>query len=86
MPAKTYRNSKSVKILWKDAKFYHFFRNKKESLTLTMCQGEIIKNTKDFIILRNSRQFVFSERKKKFVLKRKANFFFIPIGMIEKIK
>ena len=79
MPTKIH---KVVKIIWEDAKFYHFHEKRKASLTITKCLGEPIKENKDFVILKDCQQFVLDQKKDKFVLKRKAHFFFIPKGMI----
>ncbi|MFH1551589.1 MAG: hypothetical protein ABIC36_01760 [bacterium] len=81
MPKK--QKCKTLIILWKDAVFYRFYKGEKTSLTLTKCQGEFVKEDKNFIILKNCQQFVLDKKKKKYILKRKANFFFIPKGMID---
>ena len=72
----------NITILWKDAVLYDAQYEPRTSLTLTKCRGEFVKEDKDFVILKNCRQYVFSKAKKKFIFKRKANFFFIPKGMI----
>ena len=77
--------NKTIIVLWKDAVFYRFYKGEKTLLTLTKCQGEFMKENKDFVILKNCKQSVFDEKKKKFIFKRKANFFLIPKGMIVKI-
>ncbi len=74
-----------ITILWKDAKIYDYKKGRRISLTSTKCKGEVIKKDKDFVILKNCHQFVFDKIKRKFILKRKANFFFIPKGMITKM-
>ena len=77
------KNNPIITVEWEDARFYHFFQGQKISLTPTKCYGELIKKNKDFVILKNCQQFV--RNKDKFILKRKANFFYIPNGMIFKI-
>ena len=81
MPTKIH---KVATIIWEDAKFYRFFIKQKVSLTTTKCEGELIRENKDFIILKNCQQFVLDQKRDKFILKRKARFFFIPKGMIIK--
>jgi len=76
---------KNVKVFWDDAKLYHSLE-KRDSLTPTICQGKLIKNTKNFVVLKNCQQKMYNKEKKKYVFKRKAYFFFIPKGMIKKIE
>jgi len=77
------RNNKKNKIIiWKDALFYRFYKGEKTELTLTKCEGELIKENNDFVVLKNCKQSVFDSKKKKFIFKRKANFFLIPKGII----
>ena len=76
------KQKNNIIVLWKDAVFYDAQYEPRTSLTLTKCQGEFVKEDKDFVILKNCRQSVFSKEKKKFILKRKVNFFLIPKGMI----
>ena len=71
-----------ISIIWSDARLYHFKRKEKESLTKTKCIGELVEDNKEFIILKKCQQLVFNKDKNKYILKRKANFFFIPKGMI----
>jgi hypothetical protein len=81
-----FKKNKFVSITWDDAKLYSFNLKTKEHLTRTKCQGESIKENKDFIILKNCQQFICDKKQKKFFLKRKSNFFYIPKGMIKNIK
>jgi len=74
--------NKKTSILWEDANISRFKKGDRTLLTRTKCEGEFIKEDKDFIILKNCQQSVFDRERKKFVFKRKANFFFIPKGMI----
>lgn len=76
--------NKKISVFWEDAKIGLFKKGDSILLTRTKCEGELIKEDKNFIILRNCQQSVFDRQKKKFIFERKFNFFFIPKGMITK--
>lgn len=81
------KKNKLVKIYWNDAIIYGKSSDLKLNLQKKITEGELVKESKDFLIIKDPITVNYDidlKRYVPFVKKRKITFFFIPTGMINK--
>ncbi len=79
--------NKLIKVIWEDALIYKE-PPKQLKLVRKMTTGELIKEAAGYFIIKNPSTANYSEKEKIYipVVNSKHTFFFIPKGMINKVK
>ena len=78
--------TKSIKVFWNDAVIY------KDRVPLKLppkiTEGELVKKTDNYLIIKNPQTSIYSDADRIYIprIEPKHKFFFIPKGMIKKIK
>ncbi len=78
------KNKKTIEVFWTDAVIYKANSTIPTNLPIVQTIGEKIEKTKNYVLLKNTKSHLTSRKSK--LPKDKARFYFIPIGMIEKIR
>ncbi len=81
------KKNKLAKIFWDDAVIYKPSSSSCSNLTAKITSGELIKKTKEYIIIKNPTTSKYNDKEKMYIPETNADrkFLFIPKGMIKKI-
>jgi len=76
--------NKKIEVIWEDAVIYTIDSIIPQNLPLIKTKGILIKETEKYILLKNTKST--TNTRKEIKHKDTANFYFIPKGMIVKVK
>ena len=89
-----YKKGDNVVVCWNDAVIYgkeNFAYSKKLKPTKIITEGKLVEKNKEFVIIESPKTFKYDSIQQKNIPRllasgKKITFYFIPIGMIEKIE
>ena len=89
-----YKNGDNIVVYWNDAVIYgkkNFDYSKELKPAKTITEGKLVEKNKEFVIIESPKTFKYDPIQQKNVPKllssgEKITFYFIPVGMIEKME